>query len=517
MRHRRSVWALLAALAGLALALPLAAPAVAASGTPQFDRCLAQNGLSAPPADQASLEVQVCKTVRVTKITTYAWTLTKTPSPATLTLAPGQGASVTYTLAATATPTVRWVVDGDVVVRNVGAGNATVSRVADTLKLADGRIQSAVLSSKGVTLGPASAVCPCVCPPERSFHYSFTVDSPPATGTNTASADWSGTASGSSSFSAPVDFSDGPATNTATYFRTATLTDAYGAPPAGLLVGVPDQPGPFTLTADQPASLAVTLNSQIRNESLACPASAPVTDTGTLTSPAKPEETNHPTSSGRPPAVSLTATASVTVTAQGCATQNQRPPAAPPPTVTPQTQTPPPVVQPVSTPPVVQPAPPEAQTASAPPTAVIAGAAPVGPAPKPIVRPVCVPATLSARIVGPRRVVAGQQVTWRISVRNVGRTAARSVRLTDRIPSGFSLVRSSPRASFVAGVARFRLPDLRPGRTVTVRLTMHASRDASGRHLQRANVAGACEATESAVAPVTVNAVAGALTPAVTG
>src|SRR5205085_1158034 len=59
------------------------------------------------------------------------------PSPAALALAPGQAAAVAYTLAATATPTVRWVVDGDVVVRNVGTGNATVSRVADNLRLAD--------------------------------------------------------------------------------------------------------------------------------------------------------------------------------------------------------------------------------------------------------------------------------------------------------------------------------------------------------------------------------------------
>src|SRR5204862_2467865 len=97
------------------------------------------------PADQAKAQVQICKTVRVTKITTYAWTLTKTPSPAALSLAPGQSASVAYTLAATATPTVRWVVDGDVVVRNTGTGNATVSRTTDTLALADGSTQSAVL------------------------------------------------------------------------------------------------------------------------------------------------------------------------------------------------------------------------------------------------------------------------------------------------------------------------------------------------------------------------------------
>ncbi|MDX6647311.1 MAG: hypothetical protein QOK40_3038 [Miltoncostaeaceae bacterium] len=516
MRHRRFVWATLAVVAALALPLMAAGPALAAAGTPQFDRCLAQNGLSAAPADQAGKVVQVCKTVRVTKVTTYAWTLTKTPSPSALTLAPGQSALVAYTLAATATPTVRWVVDGDVVVRNTGTGNATVSRVADTLALADGSTQGAVLSSKDFTLGPASAVCPCVCPPERSFHYRFTVDHPPATGTNTASADWSEKASGSSSFSAPVDFTDGPATNSVVWLRTATLTDAYGSPPAGLLVGVPDQPGPFTLSADQPSSLSVTLSSRIRNESLACPGTGTVNDTATLTSAAKPEVVNKPTTSGQPPAVSLTATASVVVTAQGCATQNQKPPTpaqptGPPPPAQPTAAGPPPPAAPQA-----QAAPPQAEVASVP-SAPLAGAAPVAPAPKPVVGPACVRAALSARIVGPRRVTAGQQVTWRITVRNVGRTLARSVRLTDRIPSGFSLVRSTPRAGFLAGVARFSLPDLRPGHAATVRLTMHASRDTVGQRLQRARVAGACEATESAVAPVTVSAVAGAVSPAVTG
>jgi uncharacterized repeat protein (TIGR01451 family) len=507
---------MLALLAALALPLLAAAPALATSATPtttpQFDRCLAQNGLSAPPADQAGLAVQTCKTVRVTKITTYAWTLTKTPSPGAITLAPGQSALVDYTLAATATPTVRWVVDGEVVVRNVGSANADITRVTDTLRLAGGASTSSVLSANGFTLGPASAGCPCVCPPEKSLHYSFSLDRPPASGTNTAATTWSGAASGSSSFTAPVDFSDGPATNRAVYLRTATLSDAYAAPPAGLLVGVPANPGPFTLSADQPQSLLVTLTSRIRNESLACPAGASVADTATLASANKPEETNNPTSSGRPPAVSLTAAAAVQVTAGCAATETQTPPGAPVPT----TQG----LTPATAPQVAVAFTPAPGGLPVAPVAMIAGdvpdAAAVKPA-QPSAAPVCTRPSLVASIVGPRRVRAGQQVAWRISVRNAGSHLARSVVLNDRIPIGFSLLRSTPRVSFVAGVARFHLPNLRPGQTATVRLTMRASRDTAGRRLQQARIVSGCGGIESAVAPITVTAVAGVVTPAVTG
>src|SRR5581483_10108552 len=133
---------------------------------------------------------------------------------------------------------------------------------------------------------------------------------------------------------------------------------------------------------------------------------------------------------------------------------------------------------------------------------------PVPPAPKPVpARPVCTSASLGARIAGPRRVVAGQQVTWRIRVRNAGHTLARSLRLTDQLPAGFSLVRGSPRVTFSRGVAVVRLRALRTGRTTTVTLTMHAGRDIGGTRLQRVRVTGACQAVETALARVRVSPV----------
>jgi uncharacterized repeat protein (TIGR01451 family) len=279
------------------------------------------------------------------------------------------------------------------------------------------------------------------------------------------------------------------------------------------MVGVPDKPGPFTLAADQPQSLAVTLTSQIRNESLVCPKGASVADTATLAAANTPEESNNPTSSGRPPAVSLTASAAVQVTASCGPTENQTPTTGPLPTV----QPPVPTTQPQVPSTLDQPQP---GALPVPPPGQVAGnlpvSAPVKPG-QPSAGPLCTTPSLAARIVGPRRIVAGQQLTFRISVRNTGATLARSVVLRDRIPSGFSLLRSTPRASFVSGVASFRLPNLRPGQTATVRLTMHASRGIAGRRLQQARIVSGCGGSESAVAPVTVSAVAGVVTPAVTG
>jgi uncharacterized repeat protein (TIGR01451 family) len=148
---------------------------------------------------------------------------------------------------------------------------------------------------------------------------------------------------------------------------------------------------------------------------------------------------------------------------------------------------------------------------------VVNAPAPTAVVPKPPVAAPCIRPSLVARIVGPKTMVAGQKGTWRISVRNVGSHLARSVVLTERIPSGFSLLRSTPRAIFGSGVARFRLANLRPGQTATLRLTMHASRGIAGRRLQQARIATGCGGTEAAVAPVTVRTVARVIHPAVTG
>jgi uncharacterized repeat protein (TIGR01451 family) len=525
--------AICAAVAATVLSLVLGSTALACAAvnapTPSFDGCLKDNGLSSPPG-QGGKTVQVCKNVRVSKITTYAWTLTKTPTPASVVLAPGAAAPIGYTLAATATPSVQWVVDGDVVVRATN-GDATVSKVTDVITLPDGTTQTVVLAKSPFLLQAD-------CDAEKTFHYRFVVTpgaagAGSAKGTNTARVEWTAPSSGNGSFSAPVDFTDGPATNSAVYFRTATLTDAFAAPPAGVLVTVPTDPGPWTLAADDPASLTRTFTSTIANAGLLCPATAQVADTATLLPPSKPEAVNHPTSSGAPKAAPVSASASVLVSAD-CALAGPGqggPPGGPGgPQGVPAPQAPQGTVAP---PGPGQQATSQAATPGAPTPQP--GAGPTGPNGQPAAGglqggpaktpapsggpggPLCPAPTLMARVVGPRRVAAGQRLTWRVQIRNAGRVIARRVVLADRLPIGFALVSSTPKATFSAGTLRFAVPTLRPGRSAVVAMTMQVPRAAAGNRAGVATLKASCGGIESARTPVTVFRVPAQIIPAVTG
>jgi uncharacterized repeat protein (TIGR01451 family) len=521
--------AICAAVAATGLSLVLGSSALACAAvsapTPQFDGCLEDNGLTAPPAGQAGKDVQVCKTVRVSKVTTYTWTLTKTPDPASVKVAPGGSAPIRYTLRATATPSVQWVVDGDVVVRTGGVGDATVSNVTDVITLPDGSTQT-------VTLAKTPFLLQGDCDPEKVFHYRFVVTpgvagAGNAKGTNTAKVTWTAPASGNGSFVAPVDFADGPQTNAAVYFRTATLSDAFAAPPAGVSVTVPDDPGPWKLAADDPASLSRSFTSSILNVGLACQAAVQVADTATLRPPSKAEVRNRPTGTGAPDSDTITATASVSVTSD-CSGENALPPAGGPPSGgTPPGNVPPAGTPPAGTPPAETP-PPVATSQTAPPTPE-PGAAPTAPnppsgtqappvKPQPTAgRPLCPAPTLSARVIGARRVAAGQRLTWRIQIRNSGRVIARRVVLSDRLPNGFALVSSTPRATFAGGTLRFSVPSLRPGRSAVVSLTMQVPRAATGSRVGTATLRAACGGIESARTPVTVFRIPARILPAVTG
>src|SRR5207244_2394835 len=77
-----------------------------------------------------------------------------------------------------------------------------------------------------------------------------------------------------------------------------------------------------------------------------------------------------------------------------------------------------------------------------------------GPAQTPVTSggrgPLCPAPTLMARVVGARQVAAGQRLTWRVRIRNAGRVTARRVILADRLPIGFALLSSTPKATFAA-------------------------------------------------------------------
>jgi uncharacterized repeat protein (TIGR01451 family) len=113
-------------------------------------------------------------------------------------------------------------------------------------------------------------------------------------------------------------------------------------------------------------------------------------------------------------------------------------------------------------------------------------------------------------------VIAGQQATLSLRLTNRGRITARQVLLADTLPEGFSLVKSSKRYSFSAGALRIRIGTLRAGGTFALKLTVKVSRTAAGRQVNLAHVTAQCAQT-SAARPIRVNAVEGALTPAVTG
>src|SRR5207237_1219356 len=63
---------------------------------------------------------------------------------------------------------------------------------------------------------------------------------------------------------------------------------------------------------------------------------------------------------------------------------------------------------------------------------------------------------------GPAKVIAGQQTTLSLRLRNTGKIVARNVLIADTLPQGFSLVKSSKPHVFRAGALKVRVGTLRP-------------------------------------------------------
>jgi len=491
MRRRRLSATLGAAVfAAAALGPMVAANAMSKSGSPEFDQCLKDSGLGSVPSDQASHQVQVCKTARVTKVTVFTWTVTKTAAPPSLLLATSQAGPVAYTLSASPTPTVSWIVDGDVVVRNLGPDNATVLGVEDVLSLPDGSTLTDDLENASFVLpGPGSGTA------EQVFHYSLTIPSASLSGgkpaSNQASANWEvgGKIDPTSTVTVPLSFTEGPKTPTAVYFRNATLTDLIDPAPPGIAIGAPTPPGPFQVAADQPATLNPVLMSPVTNVSLHCASTATITNLTTLTSDNTPERANNPALL-RPPPLPQTAMARalVLVASPDCG------PA--PPLSTPQTATPTPTTPTTPTP--------------------LPGVVPAGiPTPKPPKPRACPVPKLDASIQGPKKAVTGQRATWLITVRNRSRVTARNIVLHETLPAGFSVVGSSRSFTFSGPRLRFTVRSLASGQRLGIRVKMLVDNGlAAQREVHRVQVSASCGATEAAVAPVQVTR---SVAPAVTG
>ncbi len=111
-------------------------------------------------------------------------------------------------------------------------------------------------------------------------------------------------------------------------------------------------------------------------------------------------------------------------------------------------------------------------TPQQPPPTVIGGPTPVPPVPSPRLR---------VTKTGPATAIAGQLVTYRITVSNRGTADALGVVLRDVVPSGFSVFGKVRGASVSTGAVRWRIGTLAPGQSRTVRATFRIDRTISGR------------------------------------
>src|SRR5262245_58641571 len=247
-----------AAVAGTGLLLALGS--VSGAGAPQ---------VCAPPSGG----VQVCKTVIVTKLDTWSWTLQKAAASGALQLAAGASAPLGYTISATPTLGTRWYVSGAVIVKNPTQAPVTGVDATDTLKVPGSPDQTVVVASNQTVpvVGGGSNG-------ERHFDYGFVVANAAPGAVNTASATWNG---GSGTIDAPFSFDNPP--NEVAYNRRVTVADIFKSlEGTGLAAGAPSDPGPRTFEADTPATLSRSFSVDVTNQGLAAGQTAAIGNTATL-------------------------------------------------------------------------------------------------------------------------------------------------------------------------------------------------------------------------------------------
>lgn len=193
--------------------------------------------------------------------------------------------------------------------------------------------------------------------------------------------------------------------------------------------------------------------------------------------------------------------------------------------------TPAPSPAPAPVAPTPAPAPPEVP-APAPTAGVTPGGgeapapapAPVAPAVSPAasgpIRPrsACPAPLFNLGLIGPRRLNAGQQATFTFRVTNKARNPSPDTILVNPIPRGFSFVSATGNGTVVSsGDVRMRLGTMAPQSSRTVRVAMRVDRLVGGVRVNRGKVSGACGAAASAALPISVQALAPAVAPAVAG
>jgi uncharacterized repeat protein (TIGR01451 family) len=436
-----------------------------------FEGCLERAPNVTPNAP-----VQVCKTVEVVKVTTWSWTLTKAARPTDVALARDASADVEYTFVATPKATVGYVVSGVVYVRNHAPSGVTFT-VTDALAVPGAGARAITLASDAALPGHTT---PGAKPPEAAYPYSFDIAAPTGAGANTGSVTYSlaGGGTGADAHTVPVAFTGVPEL---VYNRKVLLSDALAGVAGSGLTATPDAAGPYSVTADNPASQTRTLAGTVTNSSLACGTSRPVVDTATLTSPTTaPEVTGTPaTPPPLGPAVNETATATVNVAAPPCSEK----PIPPTPPVTTGTPTP----------------------------------KPKPPGKKPRVVRRCPVPKLALTLGAPAAVQAGQVARFTLTVSNSSRNTARNVVVRMPLPSGFSRLGATRTLTLQNGVLVMRAGTLGRNQTRTVAVTLRVDRTARGRRSSRATTTARCDAAAAVSRPLQVAGLGGPLSPAVTG
>lgn len=118
---------------------------------------------------------------------------------------------------------------------------------------------------------------------------------------------------------------------------------------------------------------------------------------------------------------------------------------------------------------------------------------------------------------GPRGGVGGRPIPWTLSVRNSGATTLNGVAVTDVLPSGMQVVRSSRPYRMVKGRVVFRVGTLRPGQSVSINLVTLMPRSTRGRVTNRASASGVQVRAVRASATIRVVPLPGRVLPGVTG
>jgi uncharacterized repeat protein (TIGR01451 family) len=125
--------------------------------------------------------------------------------------------------------------------------------------------------------------------------------------------------------------------------------------------------------------------------------------------------------------------------------------------------------------------------------------------------------TLAVTKVAPKTLKSGSQIPYIITVRNTGKVTARNVVVADRVPSGLSYLTSSKRPHQVGRSIIWRVGDLRPGQSRTMRIVLQAPLGLVGSRTNTVVATAAQAKRVTAAATTRLTRVSQRRVPAVTG